>query len=148
MFAYDTYPPPLADWDVSNVETFTGMFQNCRYMREDISRWNVSSAVSFDQMFAASAEYNRPLSSWDTSQAVSMRLMFANAQDFNQYLAAWQVGNVEDFFGMFQKMPQPLIRMRKDANTALMFANTACPERNTPVNLSAVPPGPLCVPCE
>ena len=106
-----------------------------------------------ESMFTSASNFDQPLP-WDVSNVLSFREMFSDSK-FNQDISSWDVSAALDFEGMFE-FPRTEFRqnlcawgpkMNKNANTNRMFLGTDCPAGDIPVNLSAVPPGPLCFEC-
>ena len=69
----------ISNWDVSNVENMSSMFENCPHFNEDISSWDVSSVRDMSRMFVRAKSFNQPLASWDVSKVENMGSMFYNS---------------------------------------------------------------------
>ena len=69
----------ISNWDVSNVENMSSMFENCPHFNEDISSWDVSSVRDMSRMFVRAKNFNQPLASWDVSKVENKRDMFYNS---------------------------------------------------------------------
>jgi surface protein len=98
----------IADWDVSNVTHFRGMFsgthnQGNMKLVPEVENWNMSSAVSIQDMFYGCAQIkNLDLSRWDVSNVTNMRHTFADCfglQSVN--VSTWNTANVQNFDGTF-----------------------------------------------
>tara|TARA_B100000900_G_scaffold221395_1_gene187896 strand:- start:1310 stop:2380 length:1071 start_codon:yes stop_codon:yes gene_type:complete len=124
---WDTFGVALQiqDWDVRNVESTNGMFDNCQlapnlskwkfeklrtmdsmfaYAKEfnsDISSWNVSTVEDMDSAFFVTEKFNQDLSSWVVNKVTTANFLFRGASSFNQNLSAWNIGanvNTYDIF--------------------------------------------------
>jgi len=91
----------LANWDVSNVVNFKGMFWNAPSFNQDIGSWDMSSATDMAQMFRAASAFNQDLSGWDVSGVDDMNTSFFGADNFNGDVSTWDVGSVLDMASMF-----------------------------------------------
>ena len=76
----------ISNWDVSNVENMSSMFENCPHFNEDISSWDTSSVRDMSRMFVRAKSFNQPLNSWDVSSVENMMDMFIDCASFNQPL--------------------------------------------------------------
>ena len=56
----------LEDWDVSNVENMSGMFEECENFNCDLSKWDVSNVENMLDMFRDCIKCD--LSKWDVSK--------------------------------------------------------------------------------
>ena len=54
---YSTCNFDVSEWDVSNCENFTGMFQMAKAFNCDLSKWDVSSATHMGWMFQGAKEF-------------------------------------------------------------------------------------------
>lgn len=82
-FSGSTGNPDITGWDVSQVTTMTGMFQNATAFNRNIGPWSTSSVTNMRSMFANATAFNQELSSWDVSNVTNMRSMFDGAISFN-----------------------------------------------------------------
>ena len=101
----------ISNWDVSNVENMSSMFENCPHFNEDISSWDTSSVRDMSRMFVRAKSFNQPLNSWDVSSVENMMDMFIDCVSFNQPLDKWDTGSVENMICMFagaKSFNQPL----------------------------------------
>lgn len=109
MFAF--YNPDAVDgiggWDVSNVHSFSGMFQgndhvgdvNLAYL--DIGDWDTSSAESMSHMFygCAKMEYI-PTEHWNVSNVESFSHMFADCNSLRSVdFSNWNTESAKSFDG-------------------------------------------------
>jgi surface protein len=115
MFQSDTsFNQNVGDWNVSNVENMSNMF-NGAFMfdngsSDSIKSWKAPKCISFESMFRGtnasnlSHRFNQPLPDLvDTSNVtdVSMNAMFQNNRAFNQNIGRWNVSNVRNMSIMF-----------------------------------------------
>lgn len=91
----------LANWNVSAVTNFDGMFRLTVNFNADISGWNTASATNFRDMFRSNVSFNQDISGWNTSNVTTMERMFHTAHSFNQNIDSWDVSRVELFTSMF-----------------------------------------------
>ena len=99
----------ISRWNVSNVTTFRGAFNNCDNFNADISNWNVSNVTSMYRMFysyygaygSVTSAFNANISRWDVSRVQDMGVMFFGARSFNQNISGWNVSSVTNMDYMF-----------------------------------------------
>ena len=91
----------ITGWDVSNVTTMEGMFQDCSGFNQDISNWNVSNVTTMKSMFAGATSFNQYINDWDVSNVTTMEGMFQDCSGFNQDISNWNVSNVTTMKSMF-----------------------------------------------
>ena len=72
-----TYGYPIGRWDVSNMEDFRGIFEDCTTFNEDISAWDTSRARIMEKMFCRASSFNQPVGDWNTSRVHYMGFMFS-----------------------------------------------------------------------
>lgn len=101
MFTGITVWFPLQNWDVSNVQDFTGMFQNTSAFNSPIGDWNMSAATDLSYMFAGTDTFSQNLSNWDTSNVRRMVGTFAETHSFNGEVNGWDTAQVTDMSDMF-----------------------------------------------
>tara|TARA_B110000008_G_scaffold275416_1_gene312824 strand:+ start:669 stop:1133 length:465 start_codon:yes stop_codon:yes gene_type:complete len=92
----------IGDWNTSEVEDMSILFQNAGNFNEDISGWDTSSVTNMYHMFEFAIAFNSDISQWDTSSVTNMEYMFANAPGatasaFDQNISSWDVGNVNRY---------------------------------------------------
>ena len=58
----------LENWDVSNVENMSGMFEECENFNCDLSKWDVSNVENILDMFRDCIKFNCDLSKWNVSK--------------------------------------------------------------------------------
>ena len=95
----------IAEWDVSEVEDFSGLFSSrggIRNFTADLSGWDVGNATNMSYMFLGADSFTSDLSEWNVGNVKHMNYMFARASSFNSDLSKWDVGNVSNMGGMFQ----------------------------------------------
>lgn len=95
----------ISGWDVSNVTTMLGMFQNATVFNQNLSGWNVSKVTNMGNMFATAKAFNANISNWDVSNVTNMDGMFSSASVFNQNIGSWNVSKVTTMANMFQYAP-------------------------------------------
>ena len=97
----------LADWNVSNVASMSGMFYGCSSLTDltGLSGWNVSNAMYMGSMFydCSSLTDLTALEDWNVSSVESMGNMFYNCSSLTDLTALedWNVSNVEYMRDMF-----------------------------------------------
>ena len=91
-----TYGWPMGRWDVSNIQTFIGLFKDKANFNENIGSWDVSNAGDMICMFYGATSFNQDLSSWNTSRVKCMVCIYQEATSFNQDLSSWDTSNVKD----------------------------------------------------
>ena len=81
--------------DTSNVQDMTSVFHGARYFKgKGIGDWDVSNVNKFGNMFNNCHQFVSDLSAWDTSSATNMAGMFRNCYTYNSDLSGWDVANV------------------------------------------------------
>ena len=74
---YSTCNFDVSDWDVSNCENFTGMFQMCNAFNCDLSKWDVSKATHMGWMFCGAKGFEgKGLKNWKVSKNCFITGMF------------------------------------------------------------------------
>ncbi len=74
----------ISDWDVSQVETMSSMFQGASSFNGNLSSWNVSKVSDMSYMFWDAASFEGGgLAMWDISSIKVMSGMFYGASSFN-----------------------------------------------------------------
>ena len=91
----------LSNWDVSNVGSFVGTFQDSNF-NGDVTNWDVSGATNMSAMFYNDTSFNQDIGNWDVSSATDMNNMFYHDTSFNQDLSSWGVGFVTSMASMFE----------------------------------------------
>lgn len=96
----------ISEWDVSNVTTMRGMFDNCHGFNCDLSKWNVSKVRDMSGMFASCHSFNNGgntegLNNWDVSNVECMDKMFWLCSNFNCNISEWNVSKVYGMNEMF-----------------------------------------------
>jgi hypothetical protein len=126
----------ISTWDVSRVTDMSSLFEG-KDCNPPIANWNISSVLSFSKMFKDAVKFNQPISSWQTGAATTMTSMFENAIAFNEPLAGWDVSRVTSFDNMFFKtsrFDQRLCWSIRPRNAAIVnvFEGSSCPLRRVP----------------
>lgn len=91
----------IEEWDTSNVENMSRMFENCKTFNHPISSWDTSSVEDMSYMFLNCEKFNQSLDSWDVSSVTTMSHMFENCESFNSSLNEWKPKNCKDMSFMF-----------------------------------------------
>ncbi|MCL6294525.1 BspA family leucine-rich repeat surface protein [Jejuia spongiicola] len=91
----------IENWDVSNVENMSQLFNENNSFNRDISSWNVSKVTNMSEMFAFASAFNQDLSNWNVSNVTDMTAMFAFVSTFNQDIGNWNVSSVTNMSEMF-----------------------------------------------
>ena len=91
----------ISNWNVSNVENFSGMFYDCEKFNCDLSKWDVSNSVNFSDMFWNCNEFNSDLRNWKVHKCKDFSAMFNRCHKFNSDLSDWDVSNGNNFTMMF-----------------------------------------------
>ena len=73
---FNKFNGDISKWDVSKVESMTGMFQNCTEFDCDISNWDVSKVKSMAGMFDGCRSFCQDLSKWDVKNVKKADHMF------------------------------------------------------------------------
>ena len=68
----------LSNWDVSNVTTMEGLFNNCKKFNCDLSKWDVSNVKDMSYMFYNCGNFDCDLSNWNVNNVKNMKRMFYN----------------------------------------------------------------------
>jgi surface protein len=88
LFYQTDFNGDISQWDVSNVTSMRGMFDNSLF-NGNISRWNVSRAENMVEMFQRSP-FNGDISRWNISSAKKFDFMFKNCP-FEHDLSNWKL---------------------------------------------------------
>ena len=95
----------LSNWDVSNVTTMEGLFNNCKKFNCDLSKWDVSNVKDMSYMFYNCGNFDCNLSKWDVSKVENMYTMFEGCSKFKgKGLENWNVSNVITMNNMFENV--------------------------------------------
>ena len=73
----------LGGWDVSNLEDMTGMFNNAKAFKGDVSGWQVGKVKSMRGVFKGAESFNCDLTGWDVGSCENMIQMFSGATSFS-----------------------------------------------------------------
>jgi len=90
----------FSNWDMSNIETTSIMFERAFLFNQNISTWNMGKVTEMSVMFQDATSFNQPIGDWDVSNVTMMTGMLSDATSFNQPLNNWDVGNVTSMFGL------------------------------------------------
>ena len=91
----------IKDWDTSDIDNMSGLFQDKDTFNDDISQWDTSNVTSMADMFNGAEAFNQDISGWNTSKVTNMGWMFKNSKHFNQDIRKWDVSKVHTFTNMF-----------------------------------------------
>ena len=103
---------PLANWDTSNVENMSRLFEGLpaclirvgrttSHCEADLSKWDVSRVTDMSYMFSNATSFNKNIAKWDVSRVTNMSYMFSNATCFNKNIKEWDVSRVTNMSYMF-----------------------------------------------
>ncbi len=89
-------------WDVSNVESFKGMFTSTsneylgKITKLEVENWDTSSATDMSSMFNGCASLTElDLSNWNVSKVTDMSWMFADCINMKEYnFTGWDTSSV------------------------------------------------------
>jgi surface protein len=84
----------LSQWNTSNVEIMSYIFDRCRLFRGDVSLWDVSKVTDIRFAFEFCLEFDGDVSSWNTGNVVNMQGMFKDAWVFSSDVSNWNVASV------------------------------------------------------
>ena len=79
----------IRNWNVGNVQIFSGMFRNSFNFNQDIGNWDTSSATHMSGLFERNHVFNQNLSRWNVSNVERMDHMFLQNWEFNQPFEYW-----------------------------------------------------------
>ncbi|MCD0455440.1 BspA family leucine-rich repeat surface protein [Chryseobacterium sp. LC2016-27] len=96
----DTFNPPISNWNISSAENLSQMFGGRQVFNQNLNGWNTSNVTNMSYLFHGTKAFNQPLDNWNTSMVTNMSSMFNNAV-FNQSINSWNVSNVTDISNMF-----------------------------------------------
>lgn len=139
--------PNMNDWDVSQVENMSSLFEKAEEFNTDITNWNVGQVTNMSNMFAEASIFQQQIGVWDVSNVTDMSYMFYDYDmlakpyslhntsenddywGFNQPINDWDVSNVTNMAGMFSgafSFNQPLDQwdVSNVTNMAGMFAGS------------------------
>lgn len=98
--ANDTFNPQISNWNISSAENLSHMFESRQAFNQNLNGWNTSNVKNMSYLFHASKAFNQSLNNWNTSMVTDMSHMFSNSV-FNQSINNWNVSNVTDISNMF-----------------------------------------------
>lgn len=96
----DTFNPQISNWNISSAEDLSHMFEARLAFNQNLNSWNTSNVTNMSYLFYGTKAFNQPLDNWNTSMVTNMSHMFNNAV-FNQSINSWNVSNVTDISNMF-----------------------------------------------
>jgi surface protein len=92
--------PDFSNWDVSGVQIFSSMFQQCSNFNGNVSTWDVSSGSNFSAMFVGCNVFNSDITAWNLASATNVggvaatTGMFESCFVFNQDISNWVFPNL------------------------------------------------------
>ena len=92
--------PDFSNWDVSGVQIFSSMFQQCSNFNGNVSTWDVSSGSNFSAMFVSCNVFNSDITAWNLASATNVggvaaaTGMFESCFVFNQDISNWVFPNL------------------------------------------------------
>ena len=96
-----------AQWDVSKVLYFSGMFLGCSYFNDNVGGWDMSSATTIKQMFQSCGKFEQNLTNWGGNKLAKVRnfdQLFHECNNFTgKGLSTWNVSNGESFAYTFYR---------------------------------------------
>jgi len=98
LFEFCSCNPPISNWNVGAVETFSGMFSGAATFNQDLSKWNVTNSEDFSRMFRGADAFNQDLSEWDVSNGQSFDSMFKDS-GMNHFIGDWDLGSISNGVG-------------------------------------------------
>ena len=81
----------LSNWDVSEVQNMTGMFYNCKNLKDigDISNWKTNSLINTSEMFCNCENLKSiDISTWNLSKLENINRMFYGCKELES------IGNI------------------------------------------------------
>ena len=80
----------LENWNTSNINTMSGMFDKCLKLNCDLSKWDVSNVTNMEYMFDRCANFEgKGLKKWNIIKCHSFERMFRLCSKFNENLENW-----------------------------------------------------------
>ncbi|MGB6151771.1 MAG: BspA family leucine-rich repeat surface protein, partial [Pricia sp.] len=89
--------------DLSNVDSMSGMFQNCSSLEGStaMSTWKTNTIRDMSFMFSGAKSFDQDITNWDVGNATDMTGLFLNAESFDQNLGEWNISQVRNMIDMF-----------------------------------------------
>ena len=94
-------PNNINNWNTSNVQDMTRVFNNASLFNQNIGNWNTSNVTSMYMMFAYDNQFNQPIGNWNTSNVTVMYGLFTADTAFNQPIGNWNTSNVTTMHSIF-----------------------------------------------
>ncbi|MCG8583022.1 MAG: DUF285 domain-containing protein, partial [Bacteroidales bacterium] len=93
----------VSGWNVNNVTTLEGMFQNAKKFNNGDKplNWTFNSVSDIDKVFMNATAFNQPVT-WNLDGAESLVSMFEGATAFNQDVSNWNVSSIRNLQAMFK----------------------------------------------
>lgn len=96
-----TYPG-INNWDVSQVSSMVGMFENAKNFNQDISRWSTGNVTTMVSMFKGATAFNTSIATWNTAAVETFESMFEGATAYNKDMNTWVTTKCRTFVKMFK----------------------------------------------
>ena len=106
--------------DVSKIDNMEELFWQFDEFNGDISQWDVSNVEDMSCMFQESA-FSGDISHWNTKNVHYMNAMFSSSE-FNGDISQWDVSNVNLAFCMFKRAKYPKEKIKALAQKNPTFA--------------------------
>ena len=90
------------NWDLSMLESASGVFEGAESFNQDISGWNMSRCLNLWSMFEGAKAFNQDISGWDVSHVTRFDSMFMGATAFNQDIGDWDMSRCLSAHKMFE----------------------------------------------
>jgi surface protein len=150
-YKYQKHPMPfnqdIGNWDVSNNETFLGMFMYNPTFNQDLSKWDTSKVTNMGSMFngsgitysLSSSYQNDPQRgeyiAWDTGNVTNMSLMFnrslQSSHPYDNNINNWDTSKVTKLQGMFAGNGIHTSSFNQDISTKLTIIGAGTPVEKT-----------------
>lgn len=95
-----------ANWDVSNITDFSGLFQGCSKLANlDVSNWNMQKAINLSNMFVSTGIQNIDLFNWNLINAKDLSRIFWGRYGLVNFNAPynWNLSNVTNLSYAFSQ---------------------------------------------
>lgn len=104
FFKLDPHNIDISQWDMSNVEDISFMFDSCKNFNCDLSNWDVSKVHNARATFRDCRSFNGAgLEYWTPLKTEDMNSMFMGCWSLNCDLSSWDVSNVETMYLAFNE---------------------------------------------
>ncbi|MDY8138034.1 BspA family leucine-rich repeat surface protein [Aquimarina sp. 2201CG5-10] len=100
--AFEDLKDTIGNWDMTPIETISGMFQACTIFNENIGGWTFTVLDNVNDTFQDATSFNQNIANWDVSKVTEFTEMFQGATSFNQPIGSWTLGTVDYLEAMFR----------------------------------------------